>query len=332
MTGRGKKLATINFKGMQVVITGGAGFIGSNLARTLAKENHVIIIDDLSTGYLKNIQDLVDTNKVKFIKGSIADIDLLQNTFKDVDYVLHQAAIPSVPRSIKDPMKSNAANINGTLNVLIAAKDNGVKKVVQASSSSAYGDTPTLPKKEDMKPIPLSPYAVSKLAGEYYCQVFTNVYGLSTISLRYFNVYGPRQDPSSEYAAVVPKFINNVLNKKPPVIYGDGKQTRDFTFINDVVCANILAAESKENGIFNVAGGKRISINDLAKSIMNICGTHLDPIHDDSLPGDIKHSLADISKAEEKLGYKPKFNLIKGMEETVKWFQNQMYDQVGDRI
>jgi UDP-glucose 4-epimerase len=319
-----KKLASKNLKGMKVVITGGAGFIGSNLAYELVKDNKVIVIDDLSTGYIKNIQDLIEKKAVEFIKGSINDIDLLQNVFKDVDYIFHQAAIPSVPRSIKDPMKSNVANINGTLNVLIAAKDNGVKKVVQASSSSTYGDTEILPKKEDMKPNPLSPYAVSKLTGEYYCQVFTKVYGLSTISLRYFNVYGPRQDSSSQYAAVIPKFINNVLDGKPPVIYGDGKQTRDFTFIKDVVQANILAAESRETGIFNIAGGSRISIYDLAESIMNICGTQFDPIYNNELPGNIKHSFADISKAKEKLGYNPKYNLRKGLEETVKWFQKQI--------
>jgi len=317
-------------KDAKIIITGGAGFIGSNLAHKLCKNNEVIIIDNLSTGNYENIRKLDETGKIKFLKETITNLDFLIKTFKDIDYILHQAAIPSVPRSVKDPISSNNANINGTLNVLYASKENKVKKVVCASSSSAYGNTPTLPKKETMIPQPLSPYAVSKLACEYYCNAFTEVYGLPTVSLRYFNVYGPRQDTKSEYAAVIPNFVNNVLNKKPPVIYGDGKQTRDFTFINDVVCANILAIESKENGIFNVAGGKRISINDLAKSIMNICGTHFDPIHDEPLSGDIKHSLADISKAEEKLGYKPKFNLINGLEETVKWFQNQMYDQVGD--
>jgi UDP-glucose 4-epimerase len=318
-------------KQKKVVITGGAGFIGSNLAQELAKNNRVIIIDDLSTGNLKNIKDLIDSDIIEFTKGSITDLDFLQNIFLDVDFVFHQAAIPSVPRSIKDPVKSNIVNVNGTLNVLIAARENNVKKVIQASSSSVYGDTPTLPKKEDMKPNPLSPYAISKLAGEYYCKVFTRVYGLSTISLRYFNVYGPRQDPLSEYAAVIPKFIKKILNKKPPVIYGDGEQTRDFTFINDVVNANILAAISKEQGIFNVAGGKRISINDLAKSIMNICDTKYKPIHEDPAPGDIKHSLADISKAKEKLGYTPKFIISNGLVETVKWFQKQNKEIVGDR-
>lgn len=323
MTKKEKKDRYTNIKGQHIVVTGGAGFIGSNLTRALSENNEVVVVDDLSTGYLKNIQDLIDTNKIEFIKGDVTNIDLLQNIFKDVDYVFHQAAIPSVLRSIKTPMKSNNVNINGTLNVLIAAKDNKIKKVVYASSSSVYGDTPTLPKKEDMAPYPLSPYAVGKLTGEYYCQVFTNVYGLSTISLRYFNVYGPRQDPSSEYAAVVPKFISRVLNGKPPLIYGDGKQTRDFTFIKDVVCANILASGSKATGIFNIAGGKRISINDLAKSIMKICDKHFDSIHDDPLPGDIKHSLADISKAKEKLGYEPKFNVTEGLEETIKWFQRR---------
>ena len=198
-----------------------------------------------------------------------------------------------------------------------------LQEIMDASSSSVYGDTPTLPKHEDMKPCPLSPYAVSKLTGEYYCQVFTEVYGLSTISFRYFNVYGHRQDPLSKYSAVIPKFITWVLNDKSPIIYGDGEQTRDFTFIEDVVYANVLAAGSEVTGVFNIAGGKRISINDLAKLIMKISGKHLDLVYDDPRPGDICHSLADISKAKEKLKYKPKFNLKKGLEEVLKWFQTQ---------
>jgi len=311
-------------KNSRIIVTGGAGFIGSNLARKLSEDyNKVIVIDDLSTGNYDNIRDLEKSGKIEFIKGTITDLNFLQQIFKDIDYVFHQAAISSVPRSIKYPMRSNNVNINGTLNVLIAAKDNRVKKVVYASSSSAYGDTPTLTKKEDMVPYPLSPYAVSKLAGEYYCQVFTSMYGLLTVSLRYFNVYGPRQDPSSEYAAVVPKFISRVLNGKPPVIYGDGEQIRDFIFVDDVVHANILAAESKATGIFNIAGGKRISINDLAKSIMKICDKHFDPIHDDPRPGDIKHSLADISRATDTFGYIPKVDIKDGLEKTIKWFQTQ---------
>ncbi|MFW6120640.1 MAG: SDR family oxidoreductase [Petrotogales bacterium] len=308
-------------KSKNVVVTGGAGFIGSNLVRTLAKENDVVVVDDLSTGNLKNIKDLIDDQNITFVEGSITDLGLVQKTFKDVDYVFHEAAIPSVPRSVKDPIKSNHANVNGTLNVLVAARDNGVEKVVYASSSSVYGDTPVLPKKEDMKPSPLSPYAVSKLVGEYYCRVFTEVYGLSTVSLRYFNVYGPRQDPSSEYAAVIPRFITRVLNSESPIIFGDGKQTRDFTFIRDVVDANILATNGKACGFFNIAGGKRISINELAQTVMKIIGKDLDVVYDEPRPGDIIHSLADISKAKEKMGYEPRFGLTKGLEETSKWFQ-----------
>jgi len=308
-------------KNKKVVVTGGAGFIGSNLAKKLASDNKIIVVDDLSTGYLKNIQDDVDKNQIDFVKGSITNFDLLKEVFKNVDYVFHQAAIPSVPRSVKDPVLSNNANVNGTLNVLVAARDNNVKKVVYASSSSVYGDTPTLPKKEEMTPCPLSPYAVSKLTGEYYCRVFTGVYDLKTVALRYFNVYGPRQDPEGEYAAVIPKFIISVLNGKPPVIFGDGEQTRDFSFIDDVVQANISAAESAATGVFNVAGGKRITINNLADLIMKITGKKIDVEYKDSRPGDIVHSLADISKAKNGFGYKPDFDIEKGLEETVKWFQ-----------
>ena len=311
-------------KELRAVVTGGAGFIGSNLTRALAKENEVIVIDDLSTGSLEHIQDLIDDQTVKFVKGSVTDLNLLKHTFKNVDYVFHQAAIPSVPRSIEDPIKSNFANVNGTLDVLIAAKDNSVKKVVYASSSSVYGDTPTLPKTEDMKPRPLSPYAVSKITGEYYCQVFSEVYDFSTVCLRYFNVYGPRQDPSSEYAAVVPKFITNIIFDRQPVVYGDGNQTRDFTFIDDVVEANFLATESATKGIFNIAGGKRVKINELAQLIMKIMGKELDVTYDDSRPGDIMHSIADISKAKKELDYEPRFTLSKGLKETIKWFQNEI--------
>jgi len=307
-----------------IIITGGAGFIGSNLVRALEKYNTVKVIDNLSTGYLKNIKDLINNTKIEFIKGNITNLNFLQKTFKDVDYVFHLAAIPSVPRSIINPIKSNHANINGTLNVLIAAKDNNVKKVIYSSSSSVYGDTPTLPKKEDMKPCPLSPYAVGKLTSEYYCQVFTEVYYLPTICLRYFNVYGPHQDKKSEYAAVIPKFITSVLNNNSPVIFGNGKQTRDFTFVKDAVNANILAAESKETGVFNIAYGKRISINKLAKSIMNIIGKQIKPKYTAPRSGDILHSLADISKAKRKLGYVPKIEIKEGLEETITWFQKQI--------
>ena len=305
----------------KIVITGGAGFIGSNLAYNLASENQTIVIDDLSTGYQINIQDLIDKNQIEFLKISITHLDELMNIFKDVDYVFHQGAIPSVPRSIKDPITSNHANIDGTLNVLVAAKENNVEKVIFASSSSVYGESPTLPKKESMKPDPLSPYAVCKLAGEYYCNVFTNVYDLKTVSLRYFNVYGPMQDPTGDYAAVIPKFIKKILNDESPVIYGDGEQTRDFTFVYDAVQANIKAAESPACGIFNISGGKRISINTLARMIMKKIGKNIEIIHTDPRPGDIMHSLADISKAEKHFNYKPEIDLETGIMETIKWFQ-----------
>ena len=308
---------------MKVLVTGGAGFIGSNLTEELAKTNEVIIIDNLSTGRIENIKELINKSNVKFIEGSITDLKLLKETFKDVDYVFHQAAIPSVPRSVKNPIATNEANVNGTLNVLIAAKEYGVKKVIYASSSSVYGDTPILPKKEEMKPNPLSPYAVSKLAGEYYCKVFSVVYGLKTVCLRYFNVYGHKQDPNSEYAAVIPKFITRVIQNKSPIIYGDGKQTRDFTFVKDVVQANILATKSNAEGVFNIAGGKRISINDLAKKIMDIIVVKIDPIYDKPRPGDVRDSLADIEKAEKELGYKPEYDLEKGLKETIKWYQKK---------
>lgn len=310
---------------MKVVITGGCGFIGSNLAHELVDENEVVVIDDLSTGRSENNEDLLNNENYRFVKGSITDLDLLKQIFDGADYVFHQAAIPSVPRSIKDPAKTNEVNISGTLNVLIAAEHNNVKKVVYASSSSVYGDTPVLPKEEGMIPNPLSPYAVSKLTGEYYCKVWSDIYGLKTASLRYFNVYGPKQDPSSEYAAVIPKFITRVLNGEPLIIYGDGEQTRDFTFVKDVVSANILAAKSSETGIFNIGGGKRVSINELAETIIKASGTVTDPgrMYMEPRDGDVKHSLADIRRAESIIGYKPSYTRDDGLKETIRWFSNE---------
>ena len=302
---------------MKAIITGGAGFIGSNLAEVLSGDNEVIIVDDLSTGNEANIRGL----EIELVKGSVTDLDLLRKIFKGADYVFHQAAIPSVPRSIKDPVSTNEANVTGTLNVLIAARDCSVKKVIFASSSSAYGDTPELPKREDMNPNPLSPYAVTKLIGEYYCNVFDEVYDLKTVALRYFNVYGPKQDPHSDYAAVIPKFIKRIQEGKPPIIYGDGTQTRDFTSVDDVVSANILAAESDAKGVYNVATGKRITINELASVIMAIMGRDLDPIHEKQREGDVLHSLGDITKAKKDFGYAPGDKLEENLKETVKWFR-----------
>ena len=308
---------------MKIVITGGAGFIGSNLAEELSKENDVTIVDDLSTGKIENIKSL----NVKFIKGSVTDFNLLKNVFKDVDYVFHQAAIASVQKSIEDPKRTDEVNAKGTLNVLIAARDSEVKKVIYASSSAVYGDTPELPKREDMMPNLLSPYAVTKLIGEYYCKVFNDVYGLKTISLRYFNVYGPKQDPYSDYAAVIPKFINMVLENKPPVIYGDGRQTRDFTFVKDVVMANILAMRSDATGVYNITNGNAISINELAEIIINIIEKNLKPIYKVQREGDIKHSLGNISKARKDLGYEPKYSFDKGIAMCSDYFLKEKTDE-----
>lgn len=308
---------------MKVLVTGGAGFIGSHLAEELAKDNEVIILDNLSTGKLENIKNIAELKNVNFIRGSVADLPFLKGVFKDIDYVFHQAAIPSVPRSIQHPENSNEANVTGTLNVLIAAKDSGVKKVVFASSSSVYGDTPTLPKSEDMPVNPLSPYAVTKATGEFYCRVFQEIYGLSTISLRYFNVFGPRQDPNSQYAAVIPKFITAILRDESPVIYGDGEQSRDFSFIKHVVSANILACRSNQTGIFNIACGRQITINELVDIINEILGKDVEPVHNEERPGDIKHSLADISRARS-FGYDPKSNFKEELKETVRWFTDEI--------
>jgi UDP-glucose 4-epimerase len=308
---------------MKILVTGGAGFIGSNLAEELVREGHnVVILDDLSTGKEENLKEFKDS--VRFVKGSVTDLELLKDLFRDVECVFHQAAIPSVQRSIEDPVRTNEVNVKGTLNVLVAARDSNVKKVIYASSSSVYGDTPELPKREDMKLNPKSSYAVSKLTGESYCKVFSEVYGLKTVSLRYFNVYGPRQDPYSEYAAVIPMFIRRVLNNQPPIIYGDGEQTRDFTFVKDAVMANILAMENNNaGGVFNIASGKRISINELANEIMEIVDIRLETIHDKPREGDIKHSLGGISKARDKLGYEPKWDLEEGLKETIEYFKKK---------
>ena len=307
---------------MRIVITGGAGFIGSNLAEVLAlaPNNEVCVVDDLSTGRVENIPI---ASGIEFIKGSITDLQLMNEVLADADFVFHQAALPGVQRSIEDPAHANEVNIRGTLNVLMAARDAGVKKVIYASSSSVYGDTPELPNREGMTPNPLSPYAVTKLVGEYYCKVFNDVYGLNTISLRYFNVYGPRQDPHSEYAAVIPRFVSRVLRGEPPIIYGDGQQTRDFTFVKDVVNANILAMNSDATGVYNIASGRMISIQELATLITRLTGrdSDLEPVFDKPRKGDVRHSLADISRARAVMGYKPEYSLERGLEETLRWFK-----------
>lgn len=304
---------------MKVVVTGGAGFIGSNLAEELSKKHQVIVLDDLSTGREINIKGL----DVEFVKGSITDLSLLNRVFTGVDYVFHEAALPSVQRSVENPLATNEVNIGGTLNVLMAARDQGVKKVMFASSSSVYGDTPTLPKRESMTPAPMSPYAVTKLTGEHYFEVFSSLYGLKMTCLRYFNVFGPRQDPKSQYAAVIPNFITKILNHQSPIIHGDGEQTRDFTFIRDVVHANILAMESSSEGVFNIACERRVSLNVLADQIMEVIGERREPIYDAARSGDVRDSLADYALAREHLNYEPGFTLLQGLEETIQWFRNQ---------
>ena len=301
----------------KIVITGGAGFIGSNLADELSINNQVTIIDDLTTGKLNNLSKIIDKENVNFIQGSILNRSLLEHVFSGVDIVYHLAAIPSVVRSIEDPFSSNEVNISGTLNVLITAKNSKVKKVVFASSSAVYGDTLNVPTKENT-PLDLrSPYALTKLTGEYYCRLFSELYNLPTMCLRYFNVYGPRQNPGSEYSAVIPSFIKSVLKNRPPTIYGDGNQTRDFVFIKDVVQANIIAAESKATGVYNIGSGRSTRINELARDILAISGSNVQPIYKDPRVGDVKISLADLTLANS-IGYNPKYTLENGLCETIK--------------
>ena len=307
------------------LVTGGAGFIGSHIVERLVREGQKVrVIDNLSTGKKKNIEPFLE--KTEFVEGDIRDLEPLREAMDGVDYVLHQAAVASVPRSVKDPLTSNSVNVEGTLNILITARDADVKRVVYASSSSVYGDTPTLPKHEDMKQEPRSPYAVSKLGGELYCQAFYHIYGLETIALRYFNVFGPRQDPKSQYAAVVPKFITALLHGEPPTIFGDGEQSRDFTYIENVVEANLLAAKASgvAGEVFNIACGERITINELACMLAEIIGVNIEPEHTPPRSGDVLHSLADISKAKRLLGYEVKVSTPEGLEQTVEWYKSHL--------
>jgi UDP-glucose 4-epimerase len=284
----------------------------------LCADNEVVVIDNESTGKMNNLKTL-NTDDIEIFIDDINAIDL-KKVFTGVDYIFHEAALPSVPRSIKDPLRSNESNITGTLKVLLAARDCEVNKLVFASSSSVYGDTPTLPKVETMSINPKSPYAVTKATGELYCQNFTEVYDLPTVCLRYFNVFGPRQDPYSQYSAVIPKFINAIKKGKSPIIYGDGEQSRDFTYVEDVVNANLLAAESKETGVYNIACGRRWTLNELVEQLNQILDNKVEPLYTDLRPGDIKHSLADITKAKT-FGYNPKGEFKDELRKTVNFFQ-----------
>jgi len=304
------------------LVTGGAGFIGSNLVQALLERGHKVrVIDNFSTGSRDNLALFLE--KIELVNGDIRYLNTVMEAMEGVDYVLHQAALPSVPRSVETPLESNDVNTNGTLNILYAAKSKGVKRVVYAASSSAYGDTPTLPKVESMPASPLSPYAVNKLAGEHYCKAFYNVYGLETVALRYFNIFGPRQDPNSYYSAVIPKFIKAYLTDKSPIIFGDGEQSRDFTFIENVVQANLKACKAPEKAcgrVMNIACGDRITLNELAAELRDILKAKSNVKHGDPRSGDIKHSLADISLAKELIDYEPTVNVRDGIRKTVDWF------------
>lgn len=300
----------------KIAITGGAGFIGSNLAEVLAKNDDVIIVDDLSFGRRENLQGI----NARLVQGSINDLHLLCRSLEGIDCVFHLAAIASVQRSVEDPARSNDVNLDGTLNVLLAARDCGVRRVVFASSSAVYGDDQELPKKEDMLPKPSSPYAVAKLAGEHYARVFQELYGVQTTSLRFFNVFGPKQDPSSQYSGVISRFIAEALDGREPTIYGDGEQTRDFVYVADVVRALILAASSSKTGIFNVARGKSVSLNRLLQMIGKAAGIEVVAKYGPPRPGDIRHSLADV-RAAQLIGYSPNWSVEEGLRETVQWFR-----------
>jgi UDP-glucose 4-epimerase len=301
------------------LVTGGAGFIGSHLAEELLRRGQAVrVVDSLITGKRRNLEPL---NGVEFVEGDLADLSIAVAAVKGMDYVLHQAAIPSVPRSVKDPVTSNHANIDASLNVLVAARDAGVKRVVYAGSSSAYGDTPTLPKREDMPTNPLSPYALQKLVAEQYCQMFTRLYGLETVTIRYFNVFGPRQDPGSPYSGVISLFSTALLEGRQPLIYGDGEQTRDFTYIANVVdgVLRACAAADAPGEVINVATGGRVSLNELLRTMNRIVGTNIEAIYKDPREGDVRDSQADISKARRLLGYTPLVSLEDGLRRTLDW-------------
>jgi nucleoside-diphosphate-sugar epimerase len=311
---------------MRVLVTGGSGFIGSHLVEALLRRGAVVrVLDSLVTGHRANLAHalarVAGQGECTFVRGDITDWATVREMVRGIDFILHQAALPSVQRSVEDPLTSNAVNVEGTLNVLVAARDAGVKRVVFASSSSVYGDAPQLPKVEHMAPNPLSPYAVSKLAAEQYCRAFTRVYGLETVSLRYFNVFGPRQDPNSLYAAVVPRFIEAFLDHKRPIIYGDGMQSRDFTFIENVIQANLLAlsAVGVAGEAFNIACGESVNLQSVLQLLAEFIDQTVQPEYRAPRAGDVKHSLADISKAERMLGYRPVIPFREGLRQTVEY-------------
>ena len=301
-----------------ILVTGGAGFIGAHIVQRLVKEGHrVRVVDNLSTGNLQRLTDVIST--IEFTEADLADPLVCDRVVDGIEYVVHQAAIPSVQRSIRDPITSNCANITATLNLLESCRNQGVRRLVYAASSSAYGDTAVLPKREDMPPNPLSPYALQKFVGERYCGLYHDLYGLETVSLRYFNVFGPGQDPNSEYSAVIPKFIKGLLAFQPLIVFGDGEQSRDFTYVENVVQANIAAlhAEGAVGRVFNIAYGERISLNTLIGALERIIGVKAKVKFEPTRNGDVRHSLADIHLARSILGYEPNVGVEQGLKKTV---------------
>lgn len=310
---------------MKYLVTGGAGFIGSNIVDALVRRgDSVVVLDNFSTGKRENLESVAD--RIDVVEGSITDLPTVRRAAEGADFVFHQAALASVQRSVDDPITSNETNVKGTLNVLVAARDAGVKRLMYAASSSAYGDTEELPKHEGMPTNPLSPYAVQKWVGEQYCRVFADLYGLDTVSLRYFNVFGPKQDPNSHYAAVVPIFTTRLLSDSSPTIYGDGEQSRDFTFIDNVVAANLKACEGgpKKGAVVNIACGDRFTLNELYRSLCNLTGSSREPVYADPRPGDVRHSMADIRRAREVLGWTPVVDFHTGLERTVAWYRTAL--------
>jgi UDP-glucose 4-epimerase len=307
------------------LVTGGGGFIGSHIVRGLLAKGHTVrVLDDFSTGRRSNLAEIRD--QIELVEGSICDVDTVGKCTTGVDTVFHLAALASVPRSVAHPRPANEVNITGTLNLLIAAKEAGARRFVYSASSSAYGDTPVMPKTVDMRPLPLSPYAVCKLAAEHYCTVWSQVYGLETVSLRYFNVFGPRQDPKSDYAAVVPAFVSRMLKGQPPVVYGDGEQSRDFCFVDNVVQANLLGmeADTVRGEVVNVACGERTTLNEMIRDINRLLGTEIEPVYEPPRAGDVRHSLADISETKRVLGYEPTIMFAEGLERSITWYRENL--------
>jgi len=312
-----------------VLVTGGAGFIGSHIASTLAASGaRVRVIDDLSTGHRENLEEI--KGDLDFVHASLADQSALLKSLEDVELVFHEAAIPSVPRSVENPRDTHEACLDATFSLLLGARDKKVRRVVYAASSSAYGDQPTLPKREEMAPDPLSPYAVAKLVGEYYCQVFTRVYGLETVSLRYFNVFGPRQDPGSQYSGVISRFIDSLIKGARPVIYGDGEQSRDFTYIENVVNANLLASQTEKGigQVINVGNGQQTTLNELLRELKSLLGKNdIEADYQPTRSGDVRHSLADTDRARNLLGFEPSVGLRAGLQRTIEWWKQSRFMQ-----